>query len=65
MVSMVNWFMVCWFAGWFAVQFDGFKLLRGLGMSLLDNIKPIKKLMIEQALGLKSDLPSLAKKLDS
>ena len=49
----------------FAVQFDGFKLLRGLGMSLLDNIKPVKKLMIEQALGLKSDLPSLAKKLDS
>jgi len=49
----------------FAVQFDGFKLLRGIGMSLLDNIKPVKKLMIEQALGLKSDLPILAQKMDS
>lgn len=48
----------------FAVQLDGFKLLRGLGMSLLDNIKPVKKIMIEQALGLKSNLPTLAKKLE-
>jgi len=44
----------------FAVNQPGFKLLRGLGMSLLDNIKPAKKLLIEQALGLKSELPELA-----
>ncbi len=45
----------------FAVQQSGFKLLRGIGMSLLNNIKPAKKLMIEQALGLKADLPELAR----
>ncbi len=45
----------------FAVQQSGFKLLRGLGMNLLNNIKPAKKLMIEQALGLRSDLPELAR----
>ncbi len=45
----------------FTIQQSGFTLLRGIGMSLLDNIKPAKKLMIEQALGLKSDLPVLAK----
>ena len=45
----------------FSVQQNGFKLLRGIGMSLLDNIKPAKKVMIEQALGLKTDLPELAK----
>lgn len=44
----------------FSVQQSGLKLLRGIGMSLLDNIKPAKKLMIEQALGLKSDLPEIA-----
>ncbi|MDP7591844.1 MAG: FAD-dependent monooxygenase [Litorilituus sp.] len=49
----------------FAVQLGGFKLLRGLGMSLLDNLKPVKKIMIEQALGLKSDLPTLAQKKKS
>lgn len=37
------------------------KLLRGLGMTLLDNIKPVKNIMIKQALGLKSKLPLLAK----
>ena len=46
----------------FAVQQSGFKLLRGLGMNLLNNIKPAKKLLVEQALGLNSDLPSLASK---
>ncbi|OUR60824.1 monooxygenase [Colwellia sp. 39_35_sub15_T18] len=45
----------------FAVQQNGLKLLRGIGMSLLNNIKPAKKLMIEQALGLKADLPELAR----
>ena len=46
----------------FSVQQPGFKLLRGIGMTLLDNFKPAKKIMIEQALGLKSDLPKLTLK---
>lgn len=46
----------------FAVKQPGLQLLRGIGMSLLDNVKPIKKILIEQALGLKSDLPELAQK---
>ena len=46
----------------FSIEQSGFKLLRGIGMSLLDNIKPAKKLMVEQALGLKSDVPDLAKR---
>jgi 2-octaprenylphenol hydroxylase len=37
------------------------KLIRGLGLSFLDNFSPIKKLMIKQALGEKSYLPELAK----
>jgi len=45
----------------FSVQQNGLKLLRGIGMSLLNNIKPAKKIMIEQALGLKADLPELAR----
>jgi 2-octaprenylphenol hydroxylase len=49
----------------FSVQQSGFKLLRGIGISLLDNVKPAKKILIEQALGFKNDLPELArKKLD-
>tara|TARA_R110001583_G_scaffold39399_6_gene126255 strand:- start:13199 stop:14509 length:1311 start_codon:yes stop_codon:yes gene_type:complete len=44
----------------FSINQPGFKLLRGIGMSLLDNFKPAKKLLIEQALGLKSELPELA-----
>ena len=46
----------------FGVQQSGVKLLRGVGLSLLDNIKPAKKLMIEKALGLNSNLPKLASK---
>lgn len=46
----------------FSVEQPGFKLLRGIGMSLLDNFKPAKKILIEQALGLKSELPELAQK---
>lgn len=46
----------------FSVQQSGVKLLRGVGLSLLDNIKPAKKLMIEKALGLNSNLPKLASK---
>jgi 2-octaprenylphenol hydroxylase len=45
----------------FSVQQSGIKLLRGIGLSLLNNIKPAKKVLIEQALGLKSDLPKLSK----
>lgn len=46
----------------FSINQSGFKLLRGIGMSLLDHFKPAKKLLIEQALGLKNDLPELAQK---
>lgn len=44
----------------FTPQQSAIKLLRGLGMSLLNNIKPAKALMINQALGFKDDLPKLA-----
>ncbi len=36
------------------------QLLRGLGMNLLNNFSPAKKLLIAQALGIKTDLPELA-----
>lgn len=38
----------------FSIQQSGFTLLRGIGMSLLNHIKPAKRMMIERALGLKS-----------
>ncbi len=47
----------------FTPQHPAPKVLRGIGMSLLNNFKPAKKLMIKQALGLKSNLPELAQKL--
>jgi len=46
----------------FALQQDSVGLLRGLGMNLLNNFKPAKKMLIEQALGLKRDLPLFAQK---
>jgi len=46
----------------FSINQPGFTLLRGIGMSLLDNFVPAKKLLIEQALGLKNELPTLAMK---
>lgn len=46
----------------FSIKQSGFKLIRGIGMSLLDNFKPAKKILIEQALGLKNELPLLAQK---
>ncbi len=46
----------------FGVQQPGIKLLRGIGLSLLDNIKPAKKILVEKALGLTSYLPELASK---
>jgi 2-octaprenylphenol hydroxylase len=46
----------------FGLQQPGVNLLRGIGMSLLDKIKPAKKILIEQALGLKSELPELSQR---
>jgi 2-octaprenylphenol hydroxylase len=46
----------------FGIQQPGAKLLRGIGISLLDNIRPAKKLLIEKALGLNINLPKLASK---
>ncbi|MBA6231693.1 MULTISPECIES: FAD-dependent monooxygenase [unclassified Colwellia] len=48
----------------FTPQQGAVKLVRGLGLSLINHIKPIKQLMIKQALGLKSDLPKLAQVKD-
>jgi 2-octaprenylphenol hydroxylase len=48
----------------FTPQQSAVKLVRGIGLSLLDNIKPVKQTMIKQALGLKSDLPKLAQVKD-
>ena len=45
----------------FSVNQSGFTLLRGIGMNVLNHFKPAKKTMIEQALGLKSNLPELAR----
>ena len=36
------------------------QLVRGIGMTLFDNVQPIKQQMVKQALGLKSNLPALA-----
>jgi 2-octaprenylphenol hydroxylase len=48
----------------FTPQQDAAKLLRGLGLSLINNVKPIKAMMIKQALGFKGQLPDLAKPVD-
>ena len=45
----------------FTPQQSAIKLLRGLGMSLLNKFAPAKALMINQALGFKSNLPELSK----
>jgi 2-octaprenylphenol hydroxylase len=47
----------------FSPQQSTIKLLRGIGMSLLNNVKAAKSLMINQALGFKGQLPELAKPL--
>ena len=47
----------------FSPQQSAIKLLRGIGMSLLNNVKAAKSLMINQALGFKGQLPELAKPL--
>jgi len=48
----------------FTPQQDAVKLFRGLGMSLLNKIKPAKKLLIKQALGYKGQQPELTKSTD-
>lgn len=40
------------------------KFLRGIGMSIINQIKPVKNVMIKQALGFKSHLPELSKVVD-
>ncbi|MFB0981544.1 MAG: UbiH/UbiF/VisC/COQ6 family ubiquinone biosynthesis hydroxylase [Alteromonadaceae bacterium] len=49
----------------FTPQQSAVKLVRGLGLSLINNFKPVKQTLIKQALGLKSDLPKLAKMKDT
>ena len=44
----------------FAIQHPIAKAVRGIGMSLFNELLPVKQLMIKQALGEKSDLPDLA-----
>lgn len=46
----------------FSINQSGFHFLRGLGMTLLNSFKPAKKTLIEQALGLKRELPYLSRK---
>lgn len=45
----------------FTPQQEAVKVIRGLGMLLFNNLKPVKAMMINQALGFKGDLPELAK----
>lgn len=44
----------------FTPQNPVMKVVRGIGMSLMDEITPLKSLMVKQALGVKSNLPELA-----
>jgi len=46
----------------FSPQYPFITLLRGIGMSLLNHVSPIKKILIDQALGLRKNLPELATK---
>jgi 2-octaprenylphenol hydroxylase len=46
----------------FSVSNSPVGIIRGVGMNLLNQFKPAKKLLISQALGLKADLPTLALK---
>jgi len=45
----------------FTPQQSAIKVLRGLGMSLLNKFTPAKAMMINQALGFKDNLPEIAK----
>ena len=49
----------------FSPQQPGIKLLRGIGMNLINNFAPAKKQLIAQALGIKADLPELAYQKDA
>ncbi|MDG2391915.1 MAG: FAD-dependent monooxygenase [Thalassotalea sp.] len=48
----------------FALQQKLPKVIRGLGMSLLNQFSPAKKLLIKQALGFKGELPKLSQSQD-
>jgi len=48
----------------FTPQQAPLKFLRGLGMSLINQISPLKRLMIKQALGYKGHQPSLMKNIE-
>lgn len=49
----------------FEPQLSPIKLLRGLGMNMINHFGPAKKQLINQALGIKDDLPKLAYRKDS
>ena len=49
----------------FSVQPSPVKLLRGVGMNILNNFAPVKNRLIAQALGIKADLPELAYQKDA
>ncbi|PKG86485.1 monooxygenase [Colwellia sp. 75C3] len=49
----------------FAPQQSPIKLLRGMGMNLINNFAPAKNRLIAQALGIKADLPELAYQKDT
>jgi 2-octaprenylphenol hydroxylase len=49
----------------FAPQQSPIKLLRGVGMNILNNFGPAKSRLIAQALGIKDDLPDLAYQKDN
>lgn len=49
----------------FAPQQSPVKLLRGIGMNILNNFSPAKNRLIAQALGIKADLPELAYQKDA
>jgi 2-octaprenylphenol hydroxylase len=49
----------------FSVQQSPIKLLRGIGMNLINNFAPAKNRLIAQALGIKADLPELAYQKDT
>ncbi|MDO6445879.1 FAD-dependent monooxygenase [Colwellia sp. 1_MG-2023] len=48
----------------FTPQQAPIKFLRGIGMSIVNQIKPAKNVMIKQALGFKNHLPHLSKVID-
>lgn len=49
----------------FAPQQSPVKLIRGVGMNILNNFAPAKNRLIAQALGIKADLPALAYQKDA